>query len=353
MAEQKLPPGAEYEQATPWLTDVHPEDVVASGEGFNAWLISVTHGYVDVDRLAALASMIPILNNLMALADVLTDIVSIIRKRGGELLDYLGLAINLIGVIPFPPVLAPMRLTARPLLALIRNELLIHKRDIGAAIVSIVVTHVQASCSTEIEDFLTKLQGVVNELIDNCAAKAREIFTSLADGIDAVLAGKLFDPTKNEQRAAGYRQQMKKSGWFSSDLVTGAWGYLSESSMALGKRKANSAGSAAVGFVPEQYIAPIRQVAASLRTLAPVVVGKINENKSDTFGFNAQTEEFVDMLKAGIVDPAKVVRTALQDAASVAGLLITTEAMIAEAPKKEAPPAMPGGGMGGMGGMDF
>ncbi len=132
--------------------------------------------------------MIPVLNNLMALADALTDIVSIIRKRGGELLDYLGLAINLIGVIPFPPVLAPMRLTARPLLALIRNQLLIHKRDIGAAVVSIVVTHVQASFSTEVEDFLTKLQAVVNDLIDHCAAKAQEIFTGLADGIDAVVA---------------------------------------------------------------------------------------------------------------------------------------------------------------------
>jgi chaperonin GroEL len=81
------------------------------------------------------------------------------------------------------------------------------------------------------------------------------------------------------------------------------------------------------------------------------VVGRIQDNNSATFGFNAQTEEFVDMLEAGIVDPAKVVRTAIQDAASVAGLLITTEAMIAEAPKKESAPAMPGGG--GMGGMDF
>jgi chaperonin GroEL len=72
---------------------------------------------------------------------------------------------------------------------------------------------------------------------------------------------------------------------------------------------------------------------------------------SDTFGFNAQTEEFVDMLQAGIVDPAKVVRTALQNAASVAGLLVTTEAMVAEAPKRESAPAMPGGS--GMGGMDF
>ena len=200
---------------------MHPDDVVASGEGFNAWLIRVTDGYVNVDRLATVASMIPVLNNLMALADALTDIVSIIRKRGGELLDYLGLAINLIGVIPFPPVLAPMRLTARPLLALIRNQLLIHKRDIGAAVVSIVVTHVQASFSTEVEDFLTKLQAVVNDLIDHCAAKAQEIFTGLADGIDAVVAGKLFDPTKNERQAAEYRQLMKKSGWLSKDLVKG------------------------------------------------------------------------------------------------------------------------------------
>ena len=82
-----------------------------------------------------------------------------------------------------------------------------------------------------------------------------------------------------------------------------------------------------------------------------IVVGKVLANKSASYGFDAQKEEYVDMLNAGIVDPAKVVRVALQDAASVAGLLITTEAMVAEIPKKEAAPAMPGGG--GMGGMDF
>jgi chaperonin GroEL len=78
------------------------------------------------------------------------------------------------------------------------------------------------------------------------------------------------------------------------------------------------------------------------------------DNASQTYGFNAQTDEYVDMIAAGIIDPAKVVRTALQDAASVAGLLITTEAMVAEMPKDK--PAMPmggGGGGGGMGGMDF
>ncbi|KVN15228.1 sugar-binding protein [Burkholderia stagnalis] len=284
MAEQKLPPGAEYEQATPWLTDVHPDDVRASGEGFNAWLIDVTHGYVNVERLATVASAIPILNNLMALADVLSDIVSIVRKRGGDLLDYLGLAINLIGVIPFPPVLAPMRLAARPMLALIRNELMIHKRDIAAAVVSIVVTHVQASCATEIENFLTTLQGVVNELIDTCAKKAQEILTSLADGIEALLAGKLFDPAKNEKQAAEYRQLMKKSGWFSKDKVAGAWGYLSESTAALGKRGANSAGGKLSEAIPAQLVAPIREIATLLRTLAPVVFNKINELKGSDEG---------------------------------------------------------------------
>jgi chaperonin GroEL len=105
---------------------------------------------------------------------------------------------------------------------------------------------------------------------------------------------------------------------------------------------------AGINIVLRALEAPIRQIAENAGVEGSIVVGKINDNASDTFGFNAQTEEFVDMLQAGIVDPAKVVRTALQDAASVAGLLVTTEAMVAELPKRESAPAMPGGGMGGM-----
>ncbi|MFD2677381.1 chaperonin GroEL [Camelimonas lactis] len=111
---------------------------------------------------------------------------------------------------------------------------------------------------------------------------------------------------------------------------------------------------AGIAIVARALEAPIRQIAENAGVEGSIVVGKITDNKdSATFGFNAQSEEYVDMLQAGIVDPAKVVRTALQDAASVAGLLITTEAMVADAPKKDAAPAMPAGGMGGMGGMDF
>jgi chaperonin GroEL len=111
---------------------------------------------------------------------------------------------------------------------------------------------------------------------------------------------------------------------------------------------------AGINIVLRALEAPVRQIAENAGVEGSTVVGKINDNtKSETFGFNAQTEEYVDMLQAGIVDPAKVVRTALQNAASVAGLLVTTEAMVAETPKNEAAPAMPPGGMGGMGGMGF
>ncbi|WP_349359597.1 chaperonin GroEL [Stappia sp.] len=106
---------------------------------------------------------------------------------------------------------------------------------------------------------------------------------------------------------------------------------------------------AGIKIVLRALEAPIRQIAENAGVEGSIVVGKILENPDENFGFNAQSEEYVDMIAAGIIDPTKVVRTALQDAASVAGLLITTEAMVAELPKKDGgAPAMPGGGMGGM-----
>ena len=108
--------------------------------------------------------------------------------------------------------------------------------------------------------------------------------------------------------------------------------------------------AAGINIVRRALQAPIRQIVENAGVEGSIVVGKLLEQKKDTFGFNAQTEEYVDLVSSGIIDPTKVVRTALQDAASIAGLLITTEAMVAETPKKEgAAPAMPD--MGGMGGM--
>src|SRR5438034_1341213 len=115
----------------------------------------------------------------------------------------------------------------------------------------------------------------------------------------------------------------------------------------------NSDVQAGINIVLKALEAPVRQISENAGVEGSIVVGKILEDKSETFGFDAQTEEYVDMVAKGIIDPAMVVRAALQDAASVAALLVTTEAMVAELPKEPAPPMPGGGGMGGMGGMGF
>src|ERR1700723_789867 len=138
-------------------------------------------------------------------------------------------------------------------------------------------------------------------------------------------------------------------------IVSGGGVALLRAKAAIGKlTNENEDVQSGINIVLRALEAPIRQIAENSGVEGSIVVGKILENKSQTFGFDAQTEQYVDMLNAGIVDPAKVVRVALQDATSIAGLMITTEAMIADRPKADAP-AMPGGGggMGGMGGMDY
>ena len=114
---------------------------------------------------------------------------------------------------------------------------------------------------------------------------------------------------------------------------------------------ANADVTAGISIVLRALEAPIRQIAENSGVEGSIVVGKLMDGKDHNQGFDAQTETYVDMIKAGIVDPAKVVRTALQDAGSIAALLITAEAMIADAPQKDAPATGGAGGMGGMGGM--
>lgn len=122
-------------------------------------------------------------------------------------------------------------------------------------------------------------------------------------------------------------------------------------------KSANEDQQAGINIVKKALQAPVRQIAENAGMDGAIVVGKLTDSKDKNFGFNAQDMTYVDMIKAGIIDPTKVVRTALQDAASVASLIITTEAFITDEPADKDESAMPrggmGGGMGGMGGMDF
>ena len=122
-----------------------------------------------------------------------------------------------------------------------------------------------------------------------------------------------------------------------------------------GMKGVNDDQTRGIDIIRRALQSPIRQIAENAGHDGAVVAGKLIDGKDETLGFNAQTEVYENLVKAGVIDPTKVVRTALQDAAIVAGLLITTEAAVSELPEDKARPAAAcgGGGMGGMGGMDF
>ena len=135
-------------------------------------------------------------------------------------------------------------------------------------------------------------------------------------------------------------------------VVPGGGVMLLKASTAITAKGDNDDQEAGIQIIRRALQAPIRQIAENAGVEGSIVVGKVLEKKEANYGYDAQAGEYGDMLEKGIIDPAKVVRTALQDAASIAGLMITTEAAVADRPKKDAPAGMPGG-MGGMGGMDM
>ena len=183
--------------------------------------------------------------------------------------------------------------------------------------------------------------------------KLQERLAKLAGGVAVIRVGGATEVEVKERKDRVDDALNATRAAVEEGIVPGGGVALLKASKALdGLVGDNDDQNAGIAIVRRALQAPIRQIAENAGVEGSIVVGKVLENTSATFGFNAQTEEYVDLVAAGVIDPAKVVRTALQDAASVAGLLITTEAAVADAPKKgSSAPAMPGGG--GMGDMDF
>jgi chaperonin GroEL len=185
--------------------------------------------------------------------------------------------------------------------------------------------------------------------------KLQERLAKLAGGVAVIRVGGSTEVEVKEKKDRVDDALNATRAAVEEGIVPGGGVALLKASKALeGLKGDNDDQEAGVAIVRRALQAPIRQIAENAGVEGSIVVGKVLENTSPTFGFNAQTEEYVDMVKAGVIDPAKVVRIALQDAASVAGLMITTEAAIVESPKKGGGggQGMPGG-MGGMGDMDF
>ena len=185
--------------------------------------------------------------------------------------------------------------------------------------------------------------------------KLQERLAKLAGGVAVIRVGGATEVEVKEKKDRVDDALNATRAAVEEGIVPGGGVALLRAKTAVAKLKSeNPDVQAGISIVLKALEAPIRQIVENSGGEGSIVVGKISENKSQTYGFDAQSETYVDMLDAGIIDPSKVVRTALQDAASVAGLLITTEAMVAELPKDKPSMQMGGGGGGGMGGgMDF
>ncbi|GAN47140.1 chaperonin GroEL [Methylobacterium radiotolerans] len=205
---------------------------------------------------------------------------------------------------------------------------------------------------SDIEGRISQIKAQIEETTsDYDREKLQERLAKLAGGVAVIRVGGATEVEVKEKKDRVDDALNATRAAVEEGIVPGGGTALLRAKKAVAELKSEIPDvQAGIKIVLKALEAPLRQIAQNAGVEGSIVVGKITDNtSSETFGFNAQTEEYVDMIQAGIVDPAKVVRTALQDAASVAGLLVTTEAMVADAPKKDSPaPAMPGGGMGGM-----
>ncbi|MGL4280300.1 MAG: chaperonin GroEL [Albidovulum sp.] len=211
-----------------------------------------------------------------------------------------------------------------------------------------------AGDKSEIEARVAQIRTQIEETTsDYDREKLQERVAKLAGGVAVIKVGGMTEVEVKERKDRVDDALNATRAAVQEGVIVGGGVALVQAGKTLdGLKGANSDQDAGIAIVRRALEAPLRQIAENAGVDGAVVAGKIRESKDPAFGFNAQTEEYGDMFKFGVIDPAKVTRTALEDAASVAGLLITTEAMVADTPEpKGAAGGMPGG-MGGMGGMD-
>jgi chaperonin GroEL len=215
-----------------------------------------------------------------------------------------------------------------------------------------------AGAKAEIESRVTQIRSQIEETSsDYDREKLQERVAKLAGGVAVIRVGGMTEVEVKERKDRVDDALNATRAAVQEGIIVGGGVALVQAGKALEKLKGgNPDQEAGIAIVRRAIEAPLRQIAENAGVDGAVVAGKVRESNDTSFGFNAQTEEYGDMFKYGVIDPAKVARTAMEDAASVAGLLITTEAMVADKPEKPGAgggaPGMPDmGGMGGMGGM--
>src|SRR5689334_13186841 len=204
----------------------------------------------------------------------------------------------------------------------------------------------------EIEGRVKEIRGQIDKTTsDYDREKLQERLAKLVGGVAVIKVGAATETEMKEKKARVEDAMHATRAAVEEGIVPGGGVALARTAQSLEKLKLEGDEQIGINVVKRALQEPLRQIAENSGEEGAIVLGKVNDSKDYNFGYNAQTSEFEDLVKAGVIDPTKVTRTALQNAGSIASLMLTTEALVAEIPEKKESPSMPGGHGGGMGDM--
>ena len=276
MTDQPAVPAKQREPqvAVAPLNTIAVEDVGRGAAKVDAWLQSTSGGVVTLDRIKNVAGALPVVGNIMALVDALGDIITLAESEEPDLLDWVSLGINLIGVLPLPPTMAAARMTLRPTLFLVRQELRnSSKLLLGDALIEVLVGHLNATIVGTLDDFIAQAQPKLVAVLDDAGQLGEQVITELAKGLEAVVNGQL--DAKGDLSAAG--SQLSLAGDQLLHDPKAAIGNIFDASLsaykAVGKGMANTA---AKSLLPEEAKQRVQTKTAELTALCPELRNQIS-----------------------------------------------------------------------------
>jgi RHS repeat-associated protein len=252
------------------LNTIDLQDVGAAAAVFDKWLRKISHDYVTLERLSTVAGSLPVIGNIMALIDAVMDVVGIIQKyiarKEIEFLEWVSLGINLIGVVPVPPAMGAARMSLRPALHLVRQKLALGVKDIGAALIEVLIVHLNARLAGEIDTFIDGAMGKLAGILDECAHVADGIADDLIKILNRCIGKEplfaVVSPTEVERKL---HDPKVESSW---RRMLGALGRQY-------KKAANYAVAVAASHLPQSAVAGVTGIIGHLTDFKPAFRSKL------------------------------------------------------------------------------
>lgn len=252
------------------LNTIDQQDVGAGAAAFDKWLRKISGDYVTLERLSTVAGSLPVLGNIMALIDAVMDVVGIVQKtidrKEADFLQWVSLGINLIGVVPVPPGMGAARMSLRPALLLVRQKLALGARDIGSAMIEVLILHLNATLAGQIETFVDNAMGKLAGILDDCANTADGIADDLVKVLNRCIGKEpLFEvasPTDVEDKLHDPKTQS-------------SWRRMLGALTRQYKQSANYVVAVATSQLPEKAVAGVTGLAKHLTDFKPAFRGKL------------------------------------------------------------------------------